>query len=334
MPHSFIASLLKLVLVTVFSYTVAFILLASSSQSVVPVSDSWRHFPNPAAPLPSLVLAVPQLEADEVASAHARVAMAVAHGGTVVCLSKKVEFLRLQNGSDIRGVAVARIEGEPVNLTEDVTKAIAAAFAAWLLNKKLDDLRRLRISVGHDSRISAHKLQNPVTYGITAAGHDILQFGLASTPAMFNSTLTEDESSHIPVVGAIMMTDYSVKGRFQEWWIEEKLKLISSMFIRCSIEGFNQRLSSFLQILSRVDYAAPYSSLSIHVASTTCPSIPIFLCAPLVLSSEAPLSCSTLEVSNLSTSLTSSKTPESLDKATNPVWCLPGARQKGLNKNH
>uniref|UniRef100_A0A804PHJ4 Uncharacterized protein n=1 Tax=Zea mays TaxID=4577 RepID=A0A804PHJ4_MAIZE len=110
MPHSFIASLLKLVMVTVFSYTVAFILLASSSQSVVPVSDSWRHFPNPAAPLPSLVLAVPQLEADEVASAHARVAMAVAHGGTVVCLSKKVEFLRLQNGSDIRGVAVARIE--------------------------------------------------------------------------------------------------------------------------------------------------------------------------------------------------------------------------------
>jgi hypothetical protein len=116
-------------------------------------------------------------------------------------------------------------------------------------------------------------LQNPVTHGITAARHDILQFGLASTPAMFNSTLTEDESSHLPVVGVIMMTYYSVKGRFQEWWIEEKVKL-SSKFVRCSIEGFNQRLSSFLQILSQVDYAAPYSSLSIHAASTTCPSIP------------------------------------------------------------
>jgi phosphomannomutase len=67
--------------------------------------------------------------------------------------------LRLFFGSDIRGVAVAGVEGEPVNLTEDVTKAIAAAFAAWLLNKKPDGLRLLRISVGHDSRISAHKLQ-------------------------------------------------------------------------------------------------------------------------------------------------------------------------------
>jgi hypothetical protein len=51
-------------------------------------------------------------------------------------------------------------------------------------------------------------------------------------------------------------------------------------------------------------------------------------CAPLALSSEAPLSCSTLEASNSSTSLASLKNPESLDKATDPMWCLPGARQK------
>jgi len=29
---------------------------------------------------------------------------------------------------------------------------------------------------------------------------------LASTPAMFNSTLTEDERNHLPVDGAIMIT--------------------------------------------------------------------------------------------------------------------------------
>lgn len=62
--------------------------------------------------------------------------------------------------SDIRGVAVAGVEGEPVNLTEPVTEAIAAAFAAWLLEKKkLDGSRSLRVSIGHDSRISAKKLQ-------------------------------------------------------------------------------------------------------------------------------------------------------------------------------
>lgn len=32
---------------------------------------------------------------------------------------------------------------------------------------------------------------------------------LASTPAMFNSTLTEDERSHLPVDGAIMITGIS-----------------------------------------------------------------------------------------------------------------------------
>ncbi|RVW84308.1 hypothetical protein CK203_036661 [Vitis vinifera] len=62
--------------------------------------------------------------------------------------------------SDIRGVAVAGVEGEPVTLTEPVTEAIAAAFGAWLLEKKkADGSRRLRVSIGHDSRISAQKLQ-------------------------------------------------------------------------------------------------------------------------------------------------------------------------------
>ena len=61
--------------------------------------------------------------------------------------------------SDIRGVAVAGVDGEPVNLTELVSEAIAAAFASWLLDKKKPVGRRLRVSIGHDSRISAKTLQ-------------------------------------------------------------------------------------------------------------------------------------------------------------------------------
>ena len=62
--------------------------------------------------------------------------------------------------SDIRGVAIAGVEGEPVNLTEPVAEAIAAAFAAWLVEKKKSDgSQRLKISIGHDSRISAQTLQ-------------------------------------------------------------------------------------------------------------------------------------------------------------------------------
>ncbi|XP_024011612.1 uncharacterized protein LOC18019671 isoform X1 [Eutrema salsugineum] len=118
----------------------------------------------------------------------------------------KTDFLKLQNGSDIRGVAVPGVEGEPVSLHEPVTEAIAAAFGQWLLHKKKAESRRLRVSVGHDSRISAQTLLEAVSRGLGVSGLDVVQFGLASTPAMFNSTLTEDESFLCPADGAIMIT--------------------------------------------------------------------------------------------------------------------------------
>ncbi|KAF6166241.1 hypothetical protein GIB67_031025 [Kingdonia uniflora] len=133
---------------------------------------------------------------------------------------EKVDFHKLQNGSDIRGVAVAGVEGEPVSLTEPVTEAIAAAFALWLLEKKkVDTPRSLKISIGHDSRISAQKLQvllsrirDAVSRGIAGTGLKVIQYGLASTPAMFNSTITEDEGFHCPVDGSIMITEKPLDG--------------------------------------------------------------------------------------------------------------------------
>lgn len=39
------------------------------------------------------------------------------------------EFLKLQNGSDIRGIALEGVEGEAVNLTSDVVQRISAALS-------------------------------------------------------------------------------------------------------------------------------------------------------------------------------------------------------------
>ncbi|CAH9119020.1 unnamed protein product [Cuscuta europaea] len=130
-----------------------------------------------------------------------------APSNTSVLSREQLDFYKLQNGSDIRGVAVAGVEGEDVNLTEPVTEAIAAAFAAWLLDKKKHDgSRSLRISVGHDSRISAKKLQDAVSLGLARAGAEVIQYGLASTPAMFYSTLTDNEDYLCPADGSIMIT--------------------------------------------------------------------------------------------------------------------------------
>jgi len=57
-------------------------------------------------------------------------------------------------------VAIDGVEGEKVNLTEPVAEAIGAAFAAWLMEKKkADSSQHLRVSIGHDTRISAKLLQ-------------------------------------------------------------------------------------------------------------------------------------------------------------------------------
>lgn len=45
-----------------------------------------------------------------------------------------VDYKSLQNGSDIRGVALAT-EGSPVTLGEEETKRLTAAFGKWLSEK-------------------------------------------------------------------------------------------------------------------------------------------------------------------------------------------------------
>ncbi|KAG5075390.1 hypothetical protein JHK84_056621 [Glycine max] len=139
--------------------------------------------------------------------------VAASASATAVPYLDKTDFLKLQNGSDIRGVAVDGVEGEPVNLTEPVAEAIGAAFAAWLVEKKKADAsQHLRVSIGHDSRISAKLLQNAISRGLTGGGLEVVHYGLASTPAMFNSTLTKNEAFLCPADGSIMITEKPLGG--------------------------------------------------------------------------------------------------------------------------
>lgn len=65
-------------------------------------------------------------------------------------------------------MAIDGVEGEPVNLTEPVAEAIGTAFAGWLMEKKkADPSKHLRVSVGHDSRITAKLLQVYTCYLLT-----------------------------------------------------------------------------------------------------------------------------------------------------------------------
>ncbi len=101
-----------------------------------------------------------------------------------------MDYKKLQNGSDIRGVALEGIEGQHINLTEQVCRDIGRGFALWL-TKKTGTNAGLRVAVGRDSRLSGPTLSCWICDAMRQQGLNVTDFGMASTPAMFMSTVTE-----------------------------------------------------------------------------------------------------------------------------------------------
>lgn len=112
------------------------------------------------------------------------------------------EYLALRNGTDVRGIASEGVAGEHVTLTEEAAETIAKAFCVWLIGKT--GKTRVRVAVGHDSRISAPALCAAVVKGITQSGHHAIVTGLSTTPSMF--MLLKDENFGGSVQGSIMIT--------------------------------------------------------------------------------------------------------------------------------
>ncbi len=109
---------------------------------------------------------------------------------------------KLQNGSDIRGVALDGVPNENVNLTPEVVKILGQSFVLWLSQKVSKPASALTISIGRDSRLSGPILMQAAIEGMTAIGSQVYNFEMASTPAMFMSTITPGFECD----GAIMLT--------------------------------------------------------------------------------------------------------------------------------
>ncbi|MFZ7134626.1 MAG: phosphomannomutase/phosphoglucomutase [Eubacteriales bacterium] len=111
-----------------------------------------------------------------------------------------MSLLKLQNGSDIRGVALEGIPGENVNLTEEAVSRITCAFKRWLRNELNKD--DITIAVGRDSRLSGEVLTQAAIRGLMDDNVIVYNCSMASTPAMFMTTMDEE----IKADGAIMIT--------------------------------------------------------------------------------------------------------------------------------
>ena len=113
----------------------------------------------------------------------------------------------LQNGSDIRGVATDGIIGERVTLTEEKVGLLGAGFMTWLNEQPIGAVakqgsRRLRVAIGMDSRLTGPQFMEVLQKTFCQMGADVLNCGLATTPAMLQSTLMDE----IGADGAVMIT--------------------------------------------------------------------------------------------------------------------------------
>ena len=112
-------------------------------------------------------------------------------------------YKALQNGSDIRGVALKTEGGKPVDLTPMICVDLALGFVAWLAAKT--GRNYLYIDIGRDPRITGEALFREVSYRTAWAGCEVHDCGLATTPAMFMSTAF-DTPNEPKADGAIMFT--------------------------------------------------------------------------------------------------------------------------------
>src|SRR6056297_4336171 len=107
----------------------------------------------------------------------------------------------LQNGSDIRGVALKDNKSKKnVNLTPEIAANIVAGFAEFLMEKTNKD--KLRVAIGRDSRITGKAILEYSALHMKALGHQVFDCGIASTPSMFMTTQDEKMKAD----GGIMVT--------------------------------------------------------------------------------------------------------------------------------
>lgn len=94
----------------------------------------------------------------------------------------KQDYLKLRNGTDVRGTAIAGVKDDPVTLTDEAVENIAKAFFVWT-SRKIG--KKPTIAVGHDSRLSADRISSTVSKAILSCGGNVILTGLSSTPSMF-----------------------------------------------------------------------------------------------------------------------------------------------------
>lgn len=118
----------------------------------------------------------------------------------------KDNLLKLQNGTDIRGILINH-KDKKVNMTEPDIQAIARGIVKWLSQKENQKPHSIKLAIGMDSRITGPKIKQVLIEEIARQGIYVIDCAMATTPAMFMTTVMEDylcncgimiTASHLP----------------------------------------------------------------------------------------------------------------------------------------
>ena len=107
-----------------------------------------------------------------------------------------MDFKHLKSGTDLRGKAI----GSDAVLTSETALILGFAFAGWL--KQRSTVTSLRIAIGRDSRLSGSQLLFAFAQGAAKAGATVLDFGLCTTPAMYQSL----KDTSLNLAASVMVT--------------------------------------------------------------------------------------------------------------------------------
>lgn len=112
------------------------------------------------------------------------------------------DYSKLQNGSDIRGIALDGVPGEAVNIDGETTTRIAKGFLYWLTLSTGKKTSEITVALGRDSRLSGEMILQNFQQALLPYGVKVLDASLSSTPAMFMSTVFQEYMTD----GAVMIT--------------------------------------------------------------------------------------------------------------------------------
>lgn len=94
---------------------------------------------------------------------------------------------QLQNGSDIRGIAITA-EGYTANLEQQQVERIAKGIITWLKQEKGVAHTPVTIAIGQDSRLSGESIKQWLMDAFITEDIHVIDVGLSTTPAMFMAT--------------------------------------------------------------------------------------------------------------------------------------------------